>query len=105
MVQLIPLNCMLLFHVQICTYLNLCNIVFMHVALFQSRHNKMGQSAGARTKDKQLFFFTFLEDSNEVVFNFYKGIPPSNWREDDMYYLEACPQVRTCLGLILCKLF
>ena len=53
----------------------------------------MGQSAGAVERHKHLSFITFLGDSDEVVFKHYKGIPPSNWKNDELYFLEACQQV------------
>ena len=50
-------------------------------------------------RDKQLSFITFLEDSDEVVFQPYRGTPPSNWdlkKDDTLYLLEACQRVKTC---------
>ena len=59
----------------------------------------MGHSTFVRT-GKHLSFLTFLEDADQIMFKQYKGIPPIIWKDDDVYFLEACTQlqVRTCKG-------
>ena len=56
----------------------------------------MGYSAVAGRMNKHLSFITFLNDTDQIVFQQYKGIPPINWKNDDLYFLEACQRVRVC---------
>ena len=57
----------------------------------------MRHSQVSRRIHKYLSFLTFLEDTDEVVFMEYKGIRPTNWKDDKcMYFLEAPKRVRTC---------
>ena len=57
----------------------------------------MGHSTFVRMA-KHLSFLTCLKDTDQVMFKQYKGVPPIIWKDDDVYFLEACPQVRTCKG-------
>ena len=53
----------------------------------------MGHSTFNR-QDKYLSFLTFLKDTDQIMFKLYEGVPPIVWKDDEMYFLKACQQVR-----------
>ena len=53
---------------------------------------------------KHLSFLTSLKDTDQIIFKKYKGVPPIDWEDYDLYFLEVCRRVRLFMQKILITL-